>query len=142
MKALIISTLLAVLSLTASLHAQRPAVYGPVTTSADAWVTPTARVFDQTAITIQLRGITGTVGVRLQGTVDGSNWSDMYTVKSGSGALSLTMTANGLYEADLGGVSEVRLVTNHTTSGLAAMFISLGYGKANARQTVAVTPTP
>jgi hypothetical protein len=130
------------LVLSAQAQAQRPAVYGPLTISSSAWVTPSAKVYDQTAVAIQLRGITGTVGVRLQGTIDGDNWTDMYTVKSGSGAVSLTMTANGVYEADLGGLNQVRVVGNHTTSGVAGIFLSLGYGRTNTRQTVAVTPTP
>jgi len=142
MKTTILAALFALLTGTATLHAARPAVYGPLTISATSWITPTARVFDQNAVTIQLRGITGTVGVRLQGTVDGSTWVDMYTAKSGSSAVSLTMTANGLYEAGLGGMYEVRVVPNHMTSGLVGVYISLGYGAANIRQTIAVTPTP
>ena len=80
--------------------------------------------------------------MKLQGSLDGSNWSDLYTEKAGTATVSLTMTANGLYSAPLAGISYLRVVALYITSGVAYVKMSLGRAPVSQRGTIAVTPTP
>lgn len=138
------------LGFTASLSAAIPSSLGPKALTGSATVTTNGPVLgpidiqDQMAVTVQVSSITGTAGLQLQGTVDGTNWVTMYTTKVGASSFSLTMTANGLYEANLAGLKKVRVTSIYVTSGTNSVTMGLGRGPASTqlRLTTAATPTP
>lgn len=135
--------LLSLLLLASHIAAAIPTTIGPRTLTATA-NTGAISIQDQAAVTVQITSVTGTAGAQLQGSLDGTNWVTMYTAKVGTSALSLTMTANGLYEANLAGLRYVRVYALYVTSGTLAAIAGLGRGPASTqyRLTTATTPTP
>ena len=57
-------------------------------------------------------------------------------------SMSLTATANGLYQANIGGFRNVRVKAHYLTSGVARVLLAVGNGVANFFGTQATTPVP
>lgn len=114
---------------------------GPITLSYTGQTLTLPAIYGNVA-TIQLSAVTTTAGVQLEGTVDGTNWVALLTVKAGSAATSLTATANGIYQASAAGLKSVRLKVHYLVSGTCSGTISFGTGALTILPSVAVTPTP
>lgn len=94
---------------------------------------------------VQLTGITGTAGVQLQGSLDKGTWVNIYLVKPDSSFVSLTATANGIYQANTGGFTWLRVKAHYIASGVVRVLFASGKG-ASVQQVMlplaTVTPVP
>lgn len=116
--------------------------FGPTTFTATADTFGPYGTRDASVATVQLSGITGSAAVQLEGTVDGSTWVAVMLLKPNATSMSLSATANGLYQANVGGFRSVRVKAHYVVSGVARVLLSLGNGVANFFGTQAVTPVP
>jgi len=91
-----------------------------------------------------LTGITGTVGIQVQGSLDGATWSTLYLSKQGGSVISLTATANGTYTGDAGGFRSLRATVHYQSTSLARCILAWSDWKAPQQLAplAAVTPVP
>ena len=94
---------------------------------------------------VQLTGITGTAGIQLQGSLDKGTWVNIYLVKPDSSFVSLTATANGIYQANTGGFAWLRIKAHYIVSGVVRVLFASGSG-ASVQQVMlplaTTTPVP
>lgn len=133
------SILLALLLLVPSLRAAD--MTGPVTLSYTGQTITLPAVYG-TVAAIQLTAITTTVGVQLEGSLDGTNWVALLAVKAGTATTSLTATANGIYQASAAGFKSVRLKVFYLVNGTCSGTVSFGPGAPAIIPSIAVTPVP
>lgn len=116
-------------------------IIGPVTLSYTGQTITLPAVYGEVAA-IQLGAVTTTVGVQLEGTIDGTNWVALLTTKAGATTTSLTATATGIYQASAAGFKSVRLKVHYLVSGTCTGALSFSKGSPAVIPSIAVTPTP
>lgn len=116
---------------------------GPVTLTGTATNITMPYTSDMEVATLQLTGITGSAGIQLEGTLDDSTWVALMMTRPNTNAMSLTATANGIYQAEVGSFKRVRAKAHYIASGSAVATLTVGPGRRNAPAVLAaVTPTP
>lgn len=139
MRAIILSVMLVIGVLVAT--SAKADNTGPVTLSYTGQTLSLPAVYGEVAA-IQLGAVTTTVGVQLEGTIDGTNWVALLTTKAGATTTSLTATATGIYQASAAGFKSVRLKVHYLVNGTCTGAISFSKGSPAVIPSIAVTPTP
>lgn len=67
-------------------------------------------------LTVQIEGIT-TATVTFEGTIDGTNWVAIQFTNLNSASAATTATADGIYRADITGITTVRARISAWTAG-------------------------
>ncbi len=138
MKALALVLFLALFASTLRASIDPPALSSLTLTATGA--TLTAQSAYREGFSVQLIGITGTVAVNVEASLDNVNWSKVNVFNIASTAASLTMTANGLYQGTAAaGVKSLRVKAASISSGVVGVVFSWGTGASP--QTVPANPT-
>lgn len=142
-KLAILGLLLASLSAPAFAAVDPPATAGPTALTATGMTLGITNAY-RSSFVMLLTGITGTAGLQVEGTIDGTTWAALYLNKAGSATVSLTATASGTYTGNAGGFRSIRIKTHYLAAGQGVANASLSWGLpgVNAIANVAVTPVP
>ncbi len=144
MKKRLLGALALLLGLSTLTTAGPVALAGPVTFTAAGPQTVTISAESRGGFVMTLAAVTGTCGVQVQGTQDGSVWTTLLLSKQGGTIASLTATATGTYTGNAGGFRSLRANVLYLAAGqgIARCILSWGDWLAPTNPTTAVTATP